>query len=108
LTVTGSGGGLSHVANLVLTVNASPVMQTSSTQTSSGLMSMMQQNQILILGVIALIIALAVAAVLMSRRKPTQPAQVTPSATPGTIYCRKCGTLNSNADFCVKCGNKLG
>src|SRR5208337_5446356 len=42
LTVTGSGGGLSHVANLVLTVNAAIVTQTStsSTESSSDLMSM--------------------------------------------------------------------
>src|SRR5208282_2421317 len=110
LTVTGSGGGLSQVANLVLTVNAAMVTQTStsSTQTSNDLMSMIQQNQLLILGGIVLIVVLAVAIALMSRRKPTQPAQVTPSATPGMIYCRKCGTQNSDAhEFCIKCGTKL-
>ncbi len=109
LTVTGSGGGLSQVANLVLTVNAVLVTQTSTspTQTSNDLMSTIQ-NQPLILGGIALIIALAVVVVLMSRRKTTQPAQVTPSATSGTIFCRKCGTQNPTTnEFCAKCGNKL-
>ncbi|HKM77976.1 MAG TPA: zinc-ribbon domain-containing protein [Candidatus Bathyarchaeia archaeon] len=107
LTVTGSGGGLSHVANLVLTVNAAMVTQTSisSTQTSSDLMSMIQQNQLLILGGIVLIVVLAVAVALMSRRKPTQP---TSGATSGMIYCRSCGTQNPTAnEFCGKCGTKL-
>jgi len=108
LTVTGSGGGLSHVANLVLTVSASSsVMQTSSTQTSSGLMSMIQQNQILVLGGIVLLAAVIIAVALRGR-KTTQPAQVTPAATLETIYCRKCGTPNPTAnEFCTKCGNKL-
>ncbi len=109
LTVTGSGGGLSHVANLVLTVNAAMVTQTSisSTQTSSDLMSMIQQNQPLILGGIVLIVVLAVAVALMSRRKPTQ-TQPTSGATPGMIYCRSCGTQNPTAnEFCIKCGTKL-
>jgi len=110
LTVTGSGGGLSQVANLVLTVNAALVTQTSTspTQTSSDLVSMIQQNQPLILGGIALVIVLAVAVALISRRKPTQPTQATPATTPGMIYCRKCGTQNHTAnEFCIKCGNKL-
>ena len=110
LTATASGGGLSHVANLVLTVNAAIVTQTStsSTPTSSDLMSMIQQNQLLILGGILLIVVLAVAAALISRRKPTQPAQVTTGATPGMIYCRNCGTQNpTTSEFCGKCGAKL-
>ena len=110
LTVTGSGGGLSQVANLVLTVNASMVTQTStsSTPTSSDLMSMIQQNQLLILGGILLIVAVAVAAALMSRRKPTQPAQAPTGTMPGMIYCGKCGTQNPTTnEFCGKCGTKL-
>ena len=110
LTITGNGGGLTHVANLVLTVNAAPTTQTSTspTQTSSDLVSMIQQNQPLILGGIALVIVLAVAVALISRRKPTQPTQATPATTPGMIYCRKCGTQNPTANqFCLKCGTKL-
>ena len=112
LTVTGSGGGLNHVANLVLAVTASSSVTqttTSPTQTSNDLMSMIQQNQILILGAIVLLAAVIIAVALRGQRKPTQPTQVTQSATPGTLYCRKCGTQNSGGlDFCTKCGNKLG
>jgi hypothetical protein len=109
LTVTGSGGGLSHITNLGLTVNASSVMQTNSTQTSSDLMSMIQQNQILILGGIVLLAAIIIAAALRGRKPTQQPAQPSPSTTLGTIYCRKCGTSNPITNgFCVKCGNKLG
>jgi len=109
ITVTGNGGGSSHVANLVLTVNAASTTQTSSSssQTSNDLMSMIQQNQLLILGGIVLIIALVVAGALISRRKPSQ-TQPTSGATPGMIYCRSCGTQNPTAnEFCGKCGTKL-
>ncbi|MFI5449358.1 MAG: zinc-ribbon domain-containing protein [Candidatus Bathyarchaeia archaeon] len=106
LAVTGSGGGLSHVANLVLTVSASSVMQTSSTQTTSDLMSMIQQNQLLILGGIVLLAAIIIAVALRGQRKPTQSTKT--DVTTGTIYCRKCGTQNSDGhEFCVKCGAKL-
>ena len=54
LTVTGSGGELSHVANLALTVSPS-------TQTSSDLMHMIQQNQLPIFGGIVLLAAVLVA-----------------------------------------------
>ncbi|MGA2791717.1 MAG: hypothetical protein ABSF00_13250 [Candidatus Bathyarchaeia archaeon] len=80
LTVTGSGGGLSHVANLVLTVNAAVVTQSSasstetsasSTQTSSDLMSLIQQNQLLILAAVVLLAAVLIAVALRGGRKPT-------------------------------------
>jgi hypothetical protein len=75
LTVTGTGGGLTHVANLVLTVNAAATTQTStsssSTQTSIDLMSMIQQNQLLILGGMVLLAAIIIAAAVRGRRKPT-------------------------------------
>jgi hypothetical protein len=114
LTVTGSGGGLSHVANLVLTVNAAVVTQTSasstetaasSTQTSSDLMSLIQQNQLLIL--VVLLAAVIIAVALRRRRNPTQ-TQPTSGATPGMIYCQSCGTQNATTnEFCGKCGVKL-
>jgi len=107
LTVTASGGGLSHVANLVLIVNSAVATQTStsSTQTSSDLMGIIQQNQLLILGGIVLLAAVIIAAALRSRRKPTQPE---PSATAGLVYCGKCGTQNPAVnEFCGKCGTKL-
>jgi hypothetical protein len=82
LTVTGNGGGLSHVANLVLTVNQAPVASTSSatTQTSApqtpfpaggDLMAMLQQNELLVIGII-IILLLAIIA-LRVRKKPEAP-----------------------------------
>ncbi len=110
MTVTGSGGGLTHVANLVLTVNAAPTTQTSTspTQTSSGLMNMIEQNQLLLLTGILLLAAIIVAAALLSRRNttPTQPTST--GVTTGMVYCEKCGTQNSTTNgFCSKCGAKL-
>ncbi len=110
LTVTGSGGGLTHVGNLVLAVNAATATQTStsSTQTSSDLMSVIQQNQLLILAGMVLLAVVIIVVALRSRRKstPTQPTK-TP-LTPGMVYCGKCGTENPDAnDFCIKCGAKL-
>ncbi|MGA2790301.1 MAG: zinc ribbon domain-containing protein [Candidatus Bathyarchaeia archaeon] len=113
LTVTGSGGGLSHVANLVLTVNAAVVTQSStsstqaSTQPSSDLMSMIQQNQLLILGGIILL-AVLIAVALRSRRKPTSTQPTGKGATTGFVYCGKCGTQNPTANkFCKECGTDL-
>jgi len=112
LTVTGNGGGLTHIANLVLTVNAAPTTQTStssfSTQTSSDLMSMIEQNQLLVLAGIVLLAAIIIAAAMLSRRNatPTQPTST--GVTTGMVYCGKCGTRNSATNgFCSKCGSKL-
>ncbi len=108
LTVTGSGSGLSHTANLALAVNATMVTQTqaSPTQTSSDLTSMIQQNQLPILGIITLLLAVLIAAALRGRRKPT-PTQPT-GVTTGMVSCAKCGTQNSTTnEFCVKCGTEL-
>jgi hypothetical protein len=115
LTVTGTGGGLSHVANLVLAVNAAATTQSSasstetvasSTQTSSDLTSMIQQDQFLILAAVILLAAVIIAVALRGRRKPTQPTR--PGATTGMVYCRKCGTQNPTAnEFCATCGTKL-
>ena len=112
LTVTGSGGGLTHIANLVLTVNPAATTQTStsssSTQTSSDIMSMIEQNQLLILAGLVLLAAIIIAAALLSRRKatPTQPTST--GVTTGMVYCGKCGTQNpATNQFCLKCGAKL-
>ncbi len=79
LTVTGNGGGFSHVANLVLTVNSAPVATTSSTTTQTSaqqtplpaggdIIAMLQQNELLVIGII-IILLLAIIA-LRVRRKP--------------------------------------
>ena len=82
LVVTGNGGGVSHVANLVLTVNQAPAATTSSTTTQSSapqisvpaggdIMTMLQQNELPIIGII-IILLLAIIA-LRSRKKPEAP-----------------------------------
>jgi len=112
LTVTGSGGGITHVANLALTVNAAMTTQastsSSSTETSSGLMSMIEQNQLLILGAVVLLAAVVIAVALLSRRKPAPTPPTSTGAATGMVYCAKCGTQNLAANsFCAKCGTKL-
>ena len=97
LTVTGNGGGVSHVANLVLTVNPAPVATTSSTTTQTSpvattsstttqtsapqtpfpaggdLMAMLQQNELpIIVGIILLLVAVLA---LRGRKKPEAPAR---------------------------------
>ena len=115
LTVIGTGGGQSHQLNLVLTVSASAPTQTpttaqtqSSTTSSpapSDIMSMLQQNPLLLLA-IGVILVLAVALVAIgSRRKQSPRSGAVPS---GPVYCSKCGTSNPTTnEFCGKCGNKL-
>jgi hypothetical protein len=71
-------------------------------------MSIIQQNQILVLGGIILLAAVIIAAALRGRRKPisTQPTKA--DLGTGMVYCGKCGTQNPTANqFCLKCGTKL-
>jgi hypothetical protein len=107
--VTGTGGGLNRVVNLVL--NVSPAAQTStqtSTQTSSSagidFTSILQQNGVLILAAIIVIVG---AALLLSRRG-RQPKQAPQGPTSGMTYCGSCGKPNSAGNkFCSSCGEKL-
>ena len=79
-----------------------------STQTSSTLMSMIQQYQLLILGGVVLLAAVIIAVALRGRRKPTPTQPTRSGSTPGMIYCEQCGTQNPTAnDFCLNCGTKL-
>lgn len=111
LAITGSGGGVSHLANAVLIINQATQTQTSSSSTetsttssASDLMTMLQQNYLLAIGALILILVVA-ALVLRGRRKPATGA--TTQATP-TTYCPKCGTQNPTINqFCGKCGAKL-
>ncbi len=88
LTVTGSGGGLTHVANLALTVNAATVTQTSQPTGATDLP---------ILVGIVLLVAVLIWVALRRRRKPT-PAQ--PTKTGVT-------TGKNNTAFCPGCGGRL-
>jgi hypothetical protein len=93
LTITGSGGGLTKTANVVLLITAAP--QTQTTQTGggvapSGLLEMLQQNIILLVGVLGLIIVLLIVGLAIRRRGPAYP-QPPPPPPPPTKACPKCG-----------------
>lgn len=114
LTITGTGGGISRVANADLIVNQSTQTQTSSTQTlntgtsnPSGITDILQQNGLLIVGGIAVILVLAALA-LRARRKPGAPRTETQARKADTIYCWNCGSQNpATNEFCGKCGTKM-
>ena len=104
LTVTGNGGGISRVASVLLTINETT--QTSSTQAPgpSDLLSMIEQNSLLVIGLLVLVI-LVLAIGLRGRTKPSARIQ---TQTVNATYCPKCGTLNPTGNlFCAKCGAKL-
>jgi len=72
------------------------------------LMSMIEQNQLLILEVVTLLAAVIIAAALLSRRKPAPTQPTSTGVTTGMVYCGKCGTQNpATNQFCLKCGAKL-
>jgi hypothetical protein len=106
LTITGSGGGLSRVANVVLVINAAPIQTTTQTATSpsGSLMNMLQGDSLLIIAaLITLVIALG--AIALSRRGKTPAPQ---QQVLGRIFCGKCGAENpATNEFCSSCGNRL-
>jgi hypothetical protein len=118
LTVTGTGGGLSHVANVILVIGPAPQSQTTSqvtqpsnTQASNqpgvgDIMSLLQSNMLL-LGAVIVILLLAAIVAALARRKSNKPATGQTSKT-GAVFCKQCGTSNPTAnEFCGKCGAKL-
>jgi hypothetical protein len=108
LTITGSGGGLTRVANVVLVINAAPTQTQTTAQTettsSGGAMNLLQQNSLLIIAAL-IILVIVLAAIAMSRRgRPSAPQQ----QAAGRVFCGKCGTENPQSnEFCSNCGNKL-
>jgi hypothetical protein len=108
LTITGSGGGLTRVANVVLVINPAASQTQTTTQTeatsSGGAMSLLQQNSLLIIGAL-IILVIVLAAIAMSRRgRPSAPQQ----QVAGRVFCGKCGAENpASNEFCSSCGNKL-
>jgi hypothetical protein len=106
LTITGTGGGLTRVANVVLVVNPAPTQTTTQTATSPGgnLTDILQGNSLLIIAAL-IILVIVLAAIALSRRgKLSAPQQ----QGPGRVFCGKCGADNSRSnEFCSSCGNKL-
>ncbi len=92
----------------IQTSQSSTQTSPSSTQTSSTMMSIIEQNQLLILAAAVLLAAVIIAVALRGRRKPTPTQPTRTGATPAIVYCEQCGTRNPTTnDFCVKCGTKL-
>jgi len=110
LTITGSGGGLTRVANVVLVINPSPTQTTTQTTTQTettpggSVMELLQANSLLIIAAL-IILAIVLAAIAMSRRgRPSAPQQ----QGLGRVFCGKCGAENPPTnEFCSNCGNKL-
>jgi hypothetical protein len=112
LTVTGSGGGITRLANVVLVVNPSQpqsqTTQTATTQTETttpgGVLDMLQQNRLLIIAALAVLVILFAVLAMRGRGQRSVPQQMAPTRT----FCGECGAENPASDeFCASCGNKL-
>lgn len=112
LTVTGSGGGLTRIANVVLVVNPSQTqsqtIQTATTQTTTtapgDLLDFLQQNSLLIIAALAVLVILFAVLALRGRGQRSVPQQMASTRT----FCGKCGAENPIAnEFCGYCGNRL-
>ena len=112
LTITGSGGGITRVANVILVIN--PMQTQSQTQsqmttqtetvTQGSLSQMLQQNSFIIIAALVLLVILFGVLAMRGRGKQT----TTPRAAPSQIFCGKCGTANPlSNEFCANCGNNL-
>jgi hypothetical protein len=92
LTMTGTGGGLTRVANVVLTINPKPVTQTTTQITEGpdlsggGIIRFIERNSLLLLGLLALLIIILLVFVLRGR-KPSIP----PPPPPPVRACPTCG-----------------
>ena len=108
LTITGSGGGISRVANVVLVINPAQTQTQTTTQsgttTGGGAMEMLQQNSLLIIAALIILVILFGALAMRSRGRQAAPRQ----AAASRIFCGKCGTGNpASNEFCSNCGNRL-
>jgi len=124
LTITGSGGGTSRVANAVLMVNPtaqtqSPTQTQTQTQTqattqpgggtssANDLLGMIQQNSLLVIGILAIVIVLVGVLALRARKPSSAPTPPT-QAQVSPFTCSACGTQNPvGNDFCANCGRRL-
>ena len=90
----------------VITQTATIQPSSKSTQGStSDIMSLLQQNSLLIIGTLA--VALAALFLHGRRRRPGPATQIQPQ-TANVTYCPQCGTQNSLTNsYCRKCGTKL-
>jgi uncharacterized membrane protein YvbJ len=109
---------MSRIANAVLTVN--PTAQTQSqtqtqetTQTSGGqsapndFLSMIQQNSLLVIGLLAVVLVLLGFLALRGRKPSYAPSPAAQVQVP-PLTCSACGTQNPTGnEFCANCGRRL-
>jgi ribosomal protein L40E len=119
LTITGTGGDLTKIANAVLNVNPAKTTLPPPTQTTTTVQPPgpgFPDLTWIIIGILAVLIVIFAALALRRRQpayQPTPPAQPTPATAaekpkPSSVYCVNCGTENpSTNEFCGKCGEKL-
>jgi hypothetical protein len=108
LSITGSGGGISRVANVILIINPSETQSQTTTQTgpslATGVLETLQENSLIIIAALALLVILFAALLMRGRGHGTVPQQKAASR----IFCGKCGAENpASNQFCVTCGQKL-
>jgi ribosomal protein L40E len=120
LTITGTGGDLTKIANAVLNVNPTKTTLPPPTQTTTTVQPpgpSFPDLTWIIVGILAVLIVIFAALALRRRQpayQPTPPAQPTPPTAAektkpsSSLYCVNCGTENpSTNEFCGKCGQKL-
>lgn len=121
LTITGTGGGLNRVANVVLIITtqtqtstqtqtqAQTTITTTTATTTPELLEtildMLQQNSLLVIGLFALVIIVLLALVLTRRKPSYQPPSSPPPPTKPCPTCGKSLTFVSQYDrwYCNNC-----
>jgi NADH pyrophosphatase NudC (nudix superfamily) len=91
LTITAQAGGLTRLATAILTVTAAPQTQTqtltpTTTATTESIMDLLQQNSLLLIGVLAVVIVALLAVLLRRPKAPSQPKPQEPAR-----FCATCG-----------------
>ena len=95
LTITGSGGGLDRVANVLLVITTATQTQTQTqtqtTTTTPGFSDMIQQNSLLLIGLLVLVIVALLALFLRGRRpsRPPPPSRPCPTCGKALTYVKE-------------------
>jgi hypothetical protein len=112
LTISGSGGGITRTANVVLAINPSQtVSETATATTSASGLEAITSNAVYLL-TIALGLAVVALAVALTRKR-SRPPQYLPRPSQTRVpaaemrYCANCGApLEFGKSFCGACGQR--
>lgn len=79
---------------------------------AEGFLDMLQENSLLVMGLLALLLVLAVVFAIRKRRsggqRPPQPPAASPSLVGKSQFCGQCGSENATASkYCRACGHKF-